>query len=174
MTLSFVLRAAVPADAAALSLVAGATFLEAFRDLLPGPDIVAHCTAKSSPAAFAEWLGDGDSIVTLAEQPITATPLAYTVLTAPHLPVPTTGEDVELKRIYALASTHGTGLGDALLAQALADARATGRTRMLLGVHPENRRARRFYERHGFVVVGERLFQVGTQTLLDPIYARSL
>jgi hypothetical protein len=39
------LRRATAADAAALALVGGATFLEAFTWMLPGADIVAHCSA---------------------------------------------------------------------------------------------------------------------------------
>ena len=53
-------------------------------------------------------------------------------------------------------------------------AAARGHERMLLGVHPENARARRFYERFGFTVIGERVFEVGAQRILDPIYARAL
>ena len=49
-----------------------------------------------------------------------------------------------------------------------------GCARVLLGVHPGNTRARRFYERHGFEVIGERVFQVGTQRITDPIYARGV
>ena len=45
---------------------------------------------------------------------------------------------------------------------------------MLLGVYPGNARARRFYERHGFRVIGERVFTVGGQRLLDPVYALDL
>ena len=168
------LRSAGTADAAALSLVAGATFLETFVGLLPGADIVAHCADKSSPAAFAKWLGDDGSVVTVAEHAQTAAPLGYTVLTAPQLPIPLSLDDIELKRIYTMAGTHGAGLGPALMEQALAAAAALGRARMLLGVHPGNKRARRFYERYGFHVIGEREFRVGSQRLLDPIYAKDL
>ena len=174
MTQDCMLRLAEPADAAALSLVAGASFLEAFADLLPGADIVAHCAAKSSPAAFADWLADDASIVVLAARTTTGAPLGYTVLTTPHFPIATGPTDIELKRIYTLGLTHGTGLGPALIDRAIADAQAGGYTRVLLGVHPQNHRARRFYERTGFRVIGERTFTVGTQTLLDPIYARDL
>lgn len=168
------LRRASIDDAAALSLVAGATFLETFATMLPGADIVAHCAAKSSTAAFAHWMADDRSVVALAEQPVTGAPVGYTVLTAPDFPIPTGPGDIELKRIYTLGLTHGSGLGQALMTRALADAAALDCTRMLLGVHPENTRARRFYERAGFRVIGERVFQVGAQRITDPIYARDL
>ena len=161
-------------DAAALSLVASATFLEAFAGILAGPDIVAHCANKSSPAAFAHWLADPASIVMLAEAADGAAPLAYTVLTTPDLPIETGEGDIELKRIYVLERAHGRGLAGELMARVLADARALGKRRILLGVYGGNRRAQRFYEKQGFAAVGTRQFQVGGTLHDDLIYARSL
>ncbi|KQN93512.1 acetyltransferase [Sphingomonas sp. Leaf231] len=167
------LRRAGSADAAALSLVAGATFLEAFAGILYGADIVAHVARNNSPAAFDRYLAEG-AIATLAEAGEGSAPLGYTLLTAPDLPVaPQTG-DVELKRIYALFPTYGTGLGPELMARAIVDARAAGHRRMLLGVYGRNRRAQRFYEKQGFSVAGTRRFLVGTTRHDDLIYARSL
>lgn len=168
------LRRASIDDAPALALVASATFLQTFAGMLPGADIVAHCATNSSAAKFAGWAGDSDSVVTLAEHAVGAAPVGYTLLTVPDFPIPTTPADIELKRIYTLSVMHGSGVGAALMTQALADAAALGRRRVLLGVHPGNVRARRFYERHGFVVIGERVFQVGTQRITDPIYARDI
>jgi ribosomal protein S18 acetylase RimI-like enzyme len=45
---------------------------------------------------------------------------------------------------------------------------------MLLGVHPGNVRARRFYEKKGFSVIGQRRFQVGQSVFEDPVYGRAL
>jgi diamine N-acetyltransferase len=168
------LRRAEPADAAACALVAGATFLEAFAGVLDRDDIVAHLARHSSADAFARWIADPDSVVTLAEAAEGGAPLAYMVLTAPDLPVAPRPDDVELKRIYALAPTHGSGLGPALMARALEDARALGRRRVLLGVHGGNRRAQRFYAKQGFAVVGERRFLVGTTWHDDLVFARDL
>ena len=61
-----------------------------------------------------------------------------------------------------------------LMTQALEDAAAAGRNRVLLGVWEGNGRARAFYERHEFAVIGARQFMVGTTLHEDPVYARSL
>jgi ribosomal protein S18 acetylase RimI-like enzyme len=168
------LRRAEEADAAALALVAGATFLEAFAGVLDGADIVAHVAAKSSAEAFRDWMRDPGSAVTLAEAEVGGAPLGYTVLTAPDLPVELAPGDVELKRIYALAPTHGSGLGPALMARALEDARALGRTRVLLGVYGGNARAQRFYAKQGFEVAGTRRFKVGATWHDDLVFARAV
>jgi len=167
------LRRAVPADAAALSLVAGATFLEAFAGILDGTDIVAHVARNSSAAAFGAYLFD-DAIATLAEADAGAAPIGYTLLTRPDLPVAMEPGDIELKRIYALFPTHGSGLGPALMARAIDDARARGHHRLLLGVYGRNRRAQRFYEKQGFTVAGTRRFRVGATWHDDLIYARAI
>ncbi|MBB6505829.1 GNAT superfamily N-acetyltransferase [Sphingomonas endophytica] len=167
------LRRAGPADAAALSLVAGATFLEAFAGILDGTDIVAHVARNSSAAAFGAYLFD-DAIATLAEADAGAAPIGYTLLTRPDLPVAMEPGDIELKRIYALFPTHGSGLGPALMARAIDDARARGHHRLLLGVYGRNRRAQRFYEKQGFTVAGTRRFRVGATWHDDLIYARAI
>ncbi|MBJ6121009.1 GNAT family N-acetyltransferase [Sphingomonas mollis] len=166
------LRRATAADASALSLVAAASFLETFAGFLSGEDIVAHIAAKSGPDQFMAWAGDPETIVMLAEHPDGAAPVGYTVLTVPDDVGPTLAGDIELRRIYTMAMTHGTGLGAALMDRAIADARARGAGRILLGVFGRNARARAFYERQGFVMTSERQFKVGNSLNDDCVYAR--
>ena len=168
------LRRAGPGDAPALSLVASATFLDTYASVLTGADIVAHCTTKNSIATFETWLADSATIVTLAEYERGHAPIGYTVLTAPDFPIPIGPTDIELRRIYLISQSQGTGLGAALMTRALEDAAAAGRNRVLLGVWEGNMRARAFYERHGFAVIGARQFMVGTTLHEDPVYARSV
>ncbi|CAM3011178.1 MULTISPECIES: GNAT family N-acetyltransferase [Sphingomonas] len=168
------LRRAGPGDAPALSLVAAATFLETFAGTIAGPDMVRHCTLNSSPAKFDAWIADPACVATLAEHPDGAAPVGYTLLTSPDLPVETDARDIELRRIYTLSLTNGTGLGHRLMTMAIDDARARRRRRMLLGVLGINERARAFYEREGFALVGTRQFQVGDTVFDDVVYARNL
>lgn len=167
------LRRAGEGDAARLSLVAGATFLEAFAGVLAGDDIVAHVATNSSVIAFSRYLAEG-AVAILAESVEGGAPVGYTLLTAPDLPIDPQQGDVELKRIYALSPLHGSGLGPALMARAVEDAAAAGHRRMLLGVYGGNARAQRFYVKQGFEVVGTRRFLVGATWHDDLIFARNL
>ena len=167
-------RRAIAADAPALSLVAGATLLETFYAVIPAADLVSHVADKSSAAVFAGWADDPAAAVFYAGADGTDAPLGYAVLCAPDFPMQMDAQDVELRRIYTLAATHGGGLGAALMQAVLRKARARGCGRVLLGVHPGNARARRFYERTGFRVIGERAFTVGAARFVDPIYALDL
>ena len=167
-------RRADAADAPALAVVAGATFLETYHAIISAGDMVTHVTNKCSAAVFGGWIADAQSAVLYAGAEHTDAPLGYAVLTTPDFPIATDEGDAELRRIYTLAAAHGTGVGGALIAAALDEARVRGRKRVLLGCHPDNRRARRFYERTGFRVIGERIFTVGAAQFLDPIYALDL
>ena len=168
------LRRASPADAPAVAMVAQASFLETFAGILAGPDIVAHCARNSSPAAFERWADDPRAVVTIAEHAEGAAPIGYTLLVPPDLPIAMSAGDAELRRIYALSLAHGSGLGRAMMMRAIDDARALGMTRLLLGVLGRNVRARAFYERGGFAVVGERQYLVGSTLYDDLVYARGI
>ncbi|HEX8420329.1 MAG TPA: GNAT family N-acetyltransferase [Sphingomonas sp.] len=168
------LRRAFPADAPAVAMIAQASFLETFAGILAGPDIVAHCAKNSLPAAFATWAADARAVVMLAEHAEGAAPIGYTLLVPPDLPVELRATDIELRRIYTLSLAHGTGLGRAMMDHAIDDARLLGMTRLLLGVLGRNARARAFYERSGFVVVGERQYLVGSTLYDDLVYARDI
>ena len=58
-----------------------------------------------------------------------------------------TEEGAEIMAIHTLPESHGTGLGAAMLTEAL---RQIGKQRVFLWAFKENTRARRFYEKHGF------------------------
>ena len=168
------LRRASVDDAAAVALVARASFLDTFAGVLSGADILAHLDRKSRPEQFAAWSTDPAAVLTLAEHAIGAAPVGYSLLTPPEEVGETGPGDIELRRIYTLSAARGTGLGAALMAQAIDDARALGGRRMLLGVFAGNARARAFYERQGFAVIAERRFKVGETWCDDRVYARDL
>ena len=166
-------RAAGPADADALSLVASATFLDTYAGSLDGSDMVAHCAANNRPEKFAGWIGDSNDAVTIGEIVPGFAPVGYAVLTSGiDLQVMLEPGDIELRRIYTLSRMRGSGLGPALMQHVIEDAARLSCRRILLGVWGENHRAHRFYERHGFTVVGTRQFKVGTVVHDDLVYAR--
>jgi ribosomal protein S18 acetylase RimI-like enzyme len=176
------LRRATLADAAALALVGGATFLEAFTWMLPGADILAHAAKNHTAAAYAAYFAAPDTRITLATAGDDA-PVGYAMLTAPELPsLATHPTDIELKRIYLFSRFRaapvtgrpGVRPAQALMDAAIADALGLGRTRLLLGTHAGNLRAIAFYRRNGFTEAGTRTFQVGNQICDDLIFARPL
>ena len=78
-------REAGASDVAALSLVAGATFLETFAGVLPGDAIVAHCANAYAPARFADYFAKGSRAWILEAAPGGA-PVGFAQLATPDLP----------------------------------------------------------------------------------------
>lgn len=167
-------RVATPADAPALSVLGGATFLASFAHDHPGAALIAHIRDAHGESEYRAALINPARQVWIGETPLGA-PVGYAMLTPPDLPVPTDEQqDIEIKRFYLLNPWQGGGNGDALMAILLDQARLRGASRTLLAVYPANHRARRFYARPGFEEIGETTFMVGDAPFRDLIYARQL
>lgn len=168
------LRSCSAADAALLSLIAGAAFLEAFAGVLDGADILHHCQKSNSPEVFAKYLAQPTVRCVVAQAEPGNAPVGYMLTCEPDLPSDLASTDYELRRIYLLHRFQGLGIGRALMDTAVAAARELGRTRLLLGVYGKNHDAIRFYRSMGFTQVGERYFTVGSQTHHDAVMARAV
>lgn len=164
------IRPAGGEDAAALALVAQATFLEAYAGLVQLGDMLAHCENQNSAAAFRAALAEGGK-AWLVEAVRTGAPLGFALLTKSALPDPQSG-DIELKRIYLLDRCKGSGLAAELLG--VVEAACTGYRRLVLGTNRDNERALGFYRKVGFEVAGTRNFTVGAAVFDDYILAKPL
>ncbi len=80
--------------------------------------------------------------------------------------------DDEVEQVYVSRDHRGSGVADALIAEAERQARANGHTQAWLAVVSGNRRARRFYERLGWVDDGpfDYLPAVGDGTIAVPCH----
>jgi diamine N-acetyltransferase len=68
---------------------------------------------------------------------------------------------IELHQLYVLGPWQGEGVAPVLMDWALATARNRDASEVILSVYIDNHRARRFYERYGFVEIGQYTFMVG-------------
>ena len=167
---TWTIREAGEDDASALALIGVATFLETFAGILDGDAIVGHCAAKHNAAAYRDHVATGARAWIAEAQPGGA-PIGFALVGKPDLAAALDG-DIELKRIYSLSRFHGTGLGAALMKQALEA--ASGYRRLLLGVYAGNQRAIAFYRKQGFADLGTRQFNVGGKLYDDLVLARPL
>ena len=162
------IREASVADAARLSLVADATFLETFAGLIDGEALVAHCARHHEPDHLRAGLAAG-ARAWLAE--LDGAPVGYALLVEPELDAAEPG-DIELKKIYLLSRFHGGDTAARLLASVIAG--TAGHSRLLLGVKDDNHRAIGFYAKHGFRQIATRRFDVGGTLYDDVVLARDL
>lgn len=80
-----------------------------------------------------------------------------------------------VSKVYTLSEWRGSGLSGAIFEAAIDDARphAFG-TQAILGTNAGNKRARKFYRRHGFQTTGRRVFYVGGIKNEDVVMSRDL
>jgi len=172
MNPSTAIRTCQPGDELALSLVGQAAFLEAFADILPAADILAHCQHQHAGEKYRTWLHDPGTTTWIAEAGPGRGPVGYLVLTKPDLPLADlSAEDLEVKRVYVLHRFQGQGVGARLMNEARVRAQERHARRLLLGVYSQNVGAISFYERLGYEKVGTRAFRVGANTYHDFVFA---
>lgn len=166
------LRRAGSADAAKLSLIGCATFIESFANDHDGEEVVRYLTTDHTPEWYARELGVPAKTAWLVEEAV-GCPVGYAMAIPATLPGTDAATDFELKRIYILSKWHGRGWG-AKLYQAVEDeARARGAKRLVLSVYVENLPAQKFYTARGFEPIGRWIFE-GFATSEDFIVAKRL
>jgi GNAT superfamily N-acetyltransferase len=138
-------RSASVEDARAIADVHTASWRVTYRGLVPDAYLDA-LTADDRLAAWIEWLtadppGNGNqALVVEVEGGLKGFATICSVGPSPP----------ELGALYVDPSFCGCGLGRALMGSVVERVRAAGYSEMVLWVHPENARARRFYERAGW------------------------
>lgn len=156
-----VLREATPADIPALARLAQDTYVETFGHLYRPEDLAAFFDEVLSESAIAAEMGDPRVAYRVVED--AGHLIGYCKIGPVKVPVEATEPALELRQLYLRQSAQGLGLGDALMAWAMPEARDRGARVLYLSVYSDNHRAQRFYRRHGFQHGGEYRFMVGEQ-----------
>lgn len=168
MTSSVPIRAATPADAAALAELGAGAFARSFAHSCPPADLAAYLTATYSAAHQGVELLDPAVRVLVADEGPGSGLAGFAMLREGRPPACVAGPaPIELARLYARVGGTGRGVGARLMEAARADARRRGFRTLWLGVWEHNRGAVRFYERHGFRDVGAHAFTLGTDVQTD-------
>ena len=169
--MTIVYRQASVDDAPAIDRVFRESFCDTFAHLYRPEDLQAFLSAFTLDAWRSE-LADERFAFRVAEAD--GQVVGYVKLGPPALPVQANGSSVELRQLYLLKQWHGLGAAKALMDWAIDEAKKRGGTELYLTVYTENERARRLYERYGFVEVGPYHFMVGQQADEDIIMRLAL
>ena len=165
------LRRARPADAAALARLGAETFEETFGHLYRPDDLQLFLKNHAVEHWQAE-LGDEAFAILIVEDG--GEPVGYAKIGPPHLPFEPRGVAVELRQFYLLKPWQGQGISERMMRWVIDEAERRGGDDLYLSVFIENHRARRFYERWGFVAEGRYAFMVGTHADEDIVMRRPL
>jgi ribosomal protein S18 acetylase RimI-like enzyme len=164
--MSVTYRDAEPGDAAALKALFADSFVETFGHLY-GPADLQEFLEGNSLAKWQGNLADPDVAIRAAEED--GAIAGFVELAPKKLPFETTAPALELRRLYLRRTAHGRGIADSLMQWALQEAARRGARELVLSVYVDNHRARRFYQRYGFEVVGRYDFMVGSHADEDLI-----
>jgi GNAT superfamily N-acetyltransferase len=164
-------RDATPADLGAIDRIFRASFVATFGHLYAAADLEAFL-AQFTPEAWAEEMAGVDYAFRLAEDDGRAA--GFLKLGPLTVPVEPAQRALELRQLYVLEPWHGSGIAAALMEWALGEAERREARELYLTVYTDNHRAKRFYQRYGFVAVGRYDFMVGSQADEDIIMKRLL
>lgn len=160
-----------PEDARQIAALFTQSFTEAFGDRYAPEDLAAFLTTKTQ-ADFAREIDDPAFLFQLAR--LNSDPVGFVKLGPPGFPVRSPPATLDLRQLYVLGQATGQGVGAALMNWAIAAAYARAADHLQLSVATDNHRARRFYERHGFVAIGSYTFTVGNHADKDFIMRLTL
>ena len=159
-------RDATPADALALKALFAESFVETFGHLYRPSDLEEFLAGNSE----AKWRANlTDPAVAIHVAASDGRLAGFVELAPQKLPYDTEEPTLELRRLYLRSDAHGRGIADELMRWALREAGRRGARELILSVYVDNHRARRFYERYGFEVVGKYDFMVGSHADEDLI-----
>lgn len=180
--MQFSIRQANAADAPALAELASLTFPLACPPSSPKAEVEAFILEHLGPTTFAAYLADPLRVIFVAEDQAPKKPgrlLAYSMLIdAPPADADVAAlvaaqDTIEFSKCYAHPDTHGAGVAASIMAASLEWIAGQGRQQTWLGVNSENKRAQKFYRKHGFAVIGTRSFHLGKQIEHDYVMLRS-
>ena len=166
-------RRAVAEDAERLASFAARVYAEAFAPDTPPDDLELHLRASYGPAQQAAEIGDASVSTFVAED---GPDLAGYFQLRDQAPPACVEEAnaLELRRFYVDRPWHGRGLATDLMEAAVREALRRGASALWLSTWEKNGRARAFYEKVGFRVVGTQPFIVGNDVQTDRILVRAI
>lgn len=154
------IRQAVSDDAKLISVLAAVTFYEAYFEQDEAGDLAKYICESFEFAKISSELADADSsffIIYLNEKAVGYSKMRVNS----KIDCITDANSIELQRIYIIERVYGKNIGETLLNHCLKTAKEKGFSTLWLGVWEENKRAQRFYQKHGFTRVGSLQFPYG-------------
>lgn len=166
-------RLASLSDAKLLSVLGATTFYEAYFEQDDSLDLGAYCVEAFNLEQTEAELKDENSTYFVGE--FQGKAVGYAKLREKSTAQGVENlNGIELHRIYILEKLKGKGVGLELIKRCFAEAAQRGFETIWLGVWRYNLPAQRFYEKLGFVKVGELQFEYGDGFEINYVLAKTL
>ncbi|MGE5107247.1 MAG: GNAT family N-acetyltransferase [Sphingobacteriales bacterium] len=161
--MAFKIIKAADTNAAIISAVGRQSFYDAFHSIFINKDELAKYLDKTYDVKkIANSINNLNNIFFIAYDNDRPVGFAKIKRQSTHQQIKAATQ-TELQKIYVLEEYHGTGAGAALLNVILETAHTIQPEYIWLNVHVGNTKAKRFYEKNGFVQVGKHYHTIGTQ-----------
>lgn len=161
-------RPAIISDSEAMSRIAQATFSLACPADTPAEELERYISENLTAGCFQRALATSSQEVRVLEKTGEVVGFSLVDHEPDRLDIPLADGIPELKRCYVDSKHHGTGAAQLLLTATLAGIS----DRIRLTVNDQNARAIGFYQRNGFLTVGETSFQCGDDVHRDLVMVR--
>ncbi len=168
------IRQADIGDAGYIALLGRVTFTETFGHFFRNPqDLRDYYDRTFSVEKIQSSLKDPNNIFWLAFAD--DLPVGYAKLKL-NSPAPFGGGegDAQLQKIYVLKDFLGQKIGPGMQNKLLAKAAESGAETVWLSALKSNERANNFYEKAGFVRIGQHDFQIGKEIFEYYVFAKKL
>lgn len=162
------IRKAGAADAKLISVLASATFYEAYYEQDDPHNLADYIVDSFDIRSIERQIAEPDATFFIAY--LDGRAVGYAILAAgSREPCITSERTIELKRIYIVERVWRQGVGEKLLQHCIEEVRRQNMDSIWLGVWQMNARARPFYEKHGFVKVGTLEFPYGDSVGINDV-----
>lgn len=165
------IRRARDRDAARLAAIAEDTFRDTFAAVNTPRDMDLHCRTSFGEDIQSKELADPNAVTLLGEHEGRLAGFAQLRWGESPRCVAAAAPG-EIRRLYVVRDFHGKGLAHELMQACLREMANRGSDVVWLGVWERNPKAMAFYEKNGFIEVGEHVFAVGTDPQRDIVMAR--
>jgi ribosomal protein S18 acetylase RimI-like enzyme len=166
-------RLGQPADALCISGLATQVFLDTYATDGMRADLAQEALSVYAPDRFESRLSNPATLFVLAERDGHLQGFAEIVANAEG-PIPWLSAGTELVRLYVQRHAHRQGIGQALLQQAEALTRESGKPFLWLSAWVENHRARAFYQAQDYEEVGITHYEFGGNAYENRLFQKPL
>lgn len=167
------IRRATLADNVVLAAIGTETFRDTFAADNTPEDMTTYLAQAFGADRQAEELADPTAAFLIAE--VGDTPVGYARVRWGRTRTVVPGTRLlEVARFYVRTPWLGHGIGAAMMTACLTEARQSGCDVVWLAVWERNLRALAFYEKWGFSVVGQQVFQLGADLQRDLVMMKRL
>jgi ribosomal protein S18 acetylase RimI-like enzyme len=166
-------KPAITADASAIAKIAKETFALACPPSADPNELEKYIDYNLNAERFGKLIASQSTYIACVFVKGEMAGFIVAVYDSPCVDIADLTSTAEIQKLYIRPKFHGKEIAYKLMTSAIAEVTKPGIEKIWLGVYSGNIRAKKFYSKFGFHVVGETYFTMGSEKHLDNIMAVS-